>query len=192
VSPTPAYWNGNRSLFWKVVLFSVLYNTERWTSSKIPVITSVIHHCQMPLESTRWNAFQSVMSRCNTYVTLLQIIFVLFQTVLFAEPWKHTMKSNSSMIAWLSLTEKYTRCRLRRVQLHLGVMNLTGHPNAASCTHGTHDHSLIKKDTHATRLSCQTHHTGTIKARSRGKSALYCFLILYSRDVQLHQWQSSS
>jgi hypothetical protein len=42
----------NRSSFRNVV-FSSLWNTERWRESKNPVILSVIHHRQNPIESTR-------------------------------------------------------------------------------------------------------------------------------------------
>jgi hypothetical protein len=43
--------DGNRSTFQNVV-FSSFQNTRRWKKSKNPVILSVIHHRQNPLEST--------------------------------------------------------------------------------------------------------------------------------------------
>jgi hypothetical protein len=52
VPSTPSPENGNKFGFRNVVFFSVLQNTRRWTQSKNPVIQSVIHHCQNPLEST--------------------------------------------------------------------------------------------------------------------------------------------
>jgi hypothetical protein len=43
---------GNRSSIQNAVFVSVLYNTVRWLKTKNPVISSVIHHRQNPLEST--------------------------------------------------------------------------------------------------------------------------------------------
>jgi hypothetical protein len=48
--PTPSPDKGNRSSFRNVVFSDVFQNTGRWTKSKTPVIPSVIHHRQNPLE----------------------------------------------------------------------------------------------------------------------------------------------
>jgi hypothetical protein len=52
----PSPENGNRSNFRNVVLSS-FSNTGRWTKLKPPVILSVIHHRQNPLEYTRFGRF---------------------------------------------------------------------------------------------------------------------------------------
>jgi hypothetical protein len=48
--PSSGEGGGGHLLCW--VPWEELSNTGRWTKSENPVILSVIHHCQNPLEST--------------------------------------------------------------------------------------------------------------------------------------------
>jgi hypothetical protein len=61
-------WGGDTQLYWvpykeltsiievgfRNVVFSSFSNTGRWTESKNPVILSIIHHHQNPLQFIRW------------------------------------------------------------------------------------------------------------------------------------------
>jgi hypothetical protein len=70
VVPSPE--DGNRSSFRNVV-FSGFYNTGQWTTSKTPVILSVIQHRQNPSESLKLGRWEPRLVRGAFYAKVLFI-----------------------------------------------------------------------------------------------------------------------